>query len=349
MEQFRHAFTISERRVYVSTTAGISLAPIDGDSSNQLIKYAEIARGFASQEGGGSFRYFKQELNDRVMRKSSLAEDLRRALREDQLEVHYQPKVRLADNQLVGVEALCRWKHPEMGSIPPPEFIEIAEEEGLIGELGNWVLETACKQLIEWRETFDCEFAVSVNLSPEQLLDESAIQRIFEFVTNAPIDNKLVEFELTESTLMANFDTSLSILNRCVEMGCGLAIDDFGTGYSSLSYLGKLPAKTLKIDKSFIHLIESSRQYTAIVGGIIKLAHSLGLVVVAEGVETELQRGILLQEQCDEIQGALIGWPMHAEAFARWLVDWGAVTGRPDFTDNEGEVVELWRPNYSAQ
>ena len=349
VEQFRHAFTISDRRIYLATSAGISLAPIDGDSSNQLIKFAEIARGFASQEGGGSFHYFKQELNQRVMRKFSLADDLRKALREDRLEVHYQPRIRLADNHLVSVEALCRWKHPEMGSIPPTEFIEIAEEEGLIGELGARVFETACNQLLDWRREFDCDFGISVNLSPDQLLDEEAMRRIFEFVSSSPIDNHLVEFELTESTLLANFDTSLSILNRCVDIGCGLAIDDFGTGYSSLSYLGNLPAKTLKIDKSFIHLIESSMQYTAIVGGIIKLAHSLGLVVVAEGVETALQRTILQQEQCDEIQGGLVGWPMHAQAFASWLDDFQQERSRPEYADNEGGVVRQWHSNYSAR
>lgn len=348
IEQFRHAFTISDRRIYLSTSAGVSLAPIDGDSSNQLIKFAEIARGFASQEGGG-FRYFKQELNERVMRKFSLADDLRKALREDRLEVYYQPRIRLADNHLVSVEALCRWKHPGMGSIPPTEFIEIAEEEGLIGELGARVFETACNQLLDWRREFDCDFGISVNLSPDQLLDEEAMRRIFEFVSSSPIDNHLVEFELTESTLLANFETSLSILNRCVEIGCGLAIDDFGTGYSSLSYLGNLPAKTLKIDKSFIHLVESSMQYTAIVGGIIKLAHSLGLVVVAEGVETELQRTILQQELCDEIQGGLVGWPMHAQAFASWLVDFQQQRSRPEYADNEGGVVKQWHSNYSAR
>ena len=348
-ERFKSAFEIKDKKIYVTTSAGISLAPIDGKSPNQLIKFAEIAKGFASKEDPGSFRYFKQELNDQVTRKFSLANDLRKALKEGSLEVHYQPKLRLSDHALVGVEALCRWEHPAMGTISPIEFIQIAEEEGLIAGLGNWVLETACRQLNEWMATFDFDFGVSVNVSPEQLRDEEAMRRIVDLVSNSPVDNRYFEFELTESTLLANFDDSLRILNRLTEMGCGLAIDDFGTGYSSLSYLGKLPAKTLKIDKSFVHLIESSTQYTAIVGGIIKLAHSLGMTVVAEGVETDTQRKILASEQCDEIQGILVGAPMPARAFVTWLRDREARVTEPDSAANEDRLDSQWRPNYSTR
>ena len=346
MEQFKKAFQLNDRKVYISTTAGISLAPIDSNSPNQLIKYAEIARGFANKEGSGGFRYFKQELNDQVTRKVSLANDLRKALNDEALEVHYQPKVSLLNDTLVGVEALCRWTHPVMGEISPVEFIEIAEEEGLIGDLGNWVLKTACEQLIQWQAELDCDFGISVNLSPEQLLDEQAMQWIFEFVEDCPVENRLIEFELTESTLLANFEKSLDVLNRFVEMRCGLAIDDFGTGYSSLSYLGKLPAKTLKIDKSFIHLIETNNQYTAIVGGIIKLAHSLGLTVIAEGVETEVQRAILAKEFCDEIQGSLVALPLSPKDFIDWFNDWDVRNNTSNPRDDKGGLVSSWRQNY---
>lgn len=319
MGQFKNAFQLNDRKVYVSASAGISFAPIDSNSPNQLIKYAQIAKGFANKEGAGSFHYFKQELNDQVTRKVALANDLRKALKEETLEVHYQPKVSLLDDTLVGVEALCRWNHPVIGMISPTEFIQIAEEEGLIGDLGMWVLKTACNQLLEWKAELDCDFGVSVNVSPKQFLDEQAMQWALDFVAKSPISNRLVEFELTESTLLSNFETSLDILNRFIGIGCGLAIDDFGTGYSSLSYLGKLPAKTLKIDKSFVHLIESNIQYRAIVGGIIKLAHSLGLTVIAEGVETETQRAILAKECCDEIQGSLVALPLSPKDFIEWL------------------------------
>ena len=192
MEQFTKAFQLKGRNVYVNATAGISLAPIDGNSTNQLIKFAEIAKGFANKEGSGSFRYFKQELNDQVTRNFSLANDLRKALKQEALEVHYQPKVSLLDNTLVGVEALCRWNHPTLGAISPTEFIEIAEEEGLIGELGRWVLKTACNQLLEWKKELNCEFSVSVNISPKQLLDEQAMKWIVEFISDSPISNQLV-------------------------------------------------------------------------------------------------------------------------------------------------------------
>ncbi len=319
MHQFKQAFQLKERSIYLTTSAGISLAPIDADSTNQLIKFAGIAKGFANNEGSGNFRYFKKDLNDQVIRKFSLTNDLRKALKQESLEVHYQPKVSLLDGKLVGVEALCRWIHPTMGEISPVEFIKIAEDEGLISELGRWVLKTACNQLLEWQEKLEYEFSVSVNISPEQLIDEQGMKQVVEFISDSPISNQLVELELTESTLIANFETSLDLLNQFIELGCRLAIDDFGTGYSSLSYLGKLPAKTLKIDKSFIRAIDWNNHYTAIVSGIIKLAHSLGITVIAEGVETELQKAILAQEQCDEIQGNLISLPLSPDNFINWV------------------------------
>jgi len=342
MEQFTKAFQLKDREVYVATTAGISLAPIDTNSTNQLIKFAEIAKKSVNKGGPGGFRYFKQELNDQVARNFNLANDLRKALKEETLEVHYQPKISLLDNTLVGVEALCRWNHPDLGEISPIEFIEIAEEEGLIGELGEWVLKTACNQLLKWKTELNCEFNVSINISPKQLLDEEAMKKIVDFVSDSPINNRLVEFELTESSLLANFESSLNILNQFIKMGCGLAIDDFGTGYSSLSYLGKLPAKTLKIDKSFIHTIDSSNQYSAIVSGIIKLAHSLGMTVIAEGVETDVQRAILAHELCDEIQGSLASLPLPPRAFTNWLKGWN-VQNIDSVSENEtGGLVTQW-------
>ena len=213
IERFEEPFQLEDRKVYVTTSAGISLAPSDGNSTNQLIKNAEIAKGFANKEGIGGFRYYKQELNDAVIRNFSLATDLRKALQQEALEVYYQPKISLRDNSLVGVEALCRWKHPTLGDISPVEFIEIAEEEGLIGELGMWVLKTACSQLLKWRTELSCDFSVSVNISPKQLLDENAMSRVVEYISNNPVKDRIVELELTESTLLANFKTSLEVLN----------------------------------------------------------------------------------------------------------------------------------------
>ncbi len=342
MEQFEKAFQLKDRSIYVTCSAGISLAPIDGNSTNQLIKFAEIAKGFANKEGFGSFRYFKQELNDQVNRNFSLGNDLREALKQETLEVYYQPKVSLLDLKLVGVEALCRWHHPDLGSISPVEFIEIAEEEGLIDELGRWVLKTACNQLLEWKTEFDCEFSVSVNVSPRQLLDARAMDQILKFISNSPINNELIELELTESSLLANFEASLSILNQFIKIGCGLSIDDFGTGYSSLSYLGKLPAKTLKIDKSFICSIDSDSQYTAIVSGIIKLAHSLGMTVIAEGVETDAQKAVLTRELCDQIQGGLVSLPLPPRDFANWLNCWEIQKTESNSENEPGGAVNQW-------
>ncbi len=342
MEQFKKAFQLKGRNIHLTTTAGISLAPIDGNSTNQLIKYAEIAKGSVDRNGSGGFRYFKQELNDQVTRNFSLTNDLRKAIKQESLEVYYQPKVSLLDDTLVGVEALCRWDHPTLKKISPIEFIEIAEEEGMIGELGEWVLKTACNQLLEWQSELNSDFSVSVNISPKQLLDEQAMNRMVKFISENPIGNQLVELELTESTLLANFESDLDILNQFIKMGCGLAIDDFGTGYSSLSYLGNLPAKTLKIDKSFIRSIDTNSQYTAIVRGIIKLAHSLGMTVIAEGVETDLQKAILVQEQCDQIQGSLVSLPLPPRDFVNWLNGW-EVRRMDSDSDNEARgPVTQW-------
>ena len=341
-EQFKQAFELDGRKIYLTTTAGISLAPIDGGSTNQLIKFAEIARNSVDKDSPESFRYFKQELNDQVTRNFSLASDLRKALKEETLEVHYQPKVSLMYGNLVGVEALCRWNHPTLGPISPTEFIEIAEEEGLIGELGMWVLQTACDQLLQWQSELNREFIVSVNVSPKQLLDDQAMNRMLEYIAQSPISNQLVELELTESTLLANFESDLNVLNEFIKMGCRLAIDDFGTGYSSLSYLGNLPAKTLKIDKSFIRLIDTNQQYTAIVSGIIKLAHSLGMIVIAEGVENDVQEAILIQEACDEIQGSLVSLPLPSREFIDWLNAWEIRSIDLDSDNEKSESVTQW-------
>ncbi|MCP4491417.1 MAG: EAL domain-containing protein [Gammaproteobacteria bacterium] len=342
IEQFKVAFQLKDRNIYLTTTAGISLAPIDGNTSNELIKFAEIAKRSASKEGSWGFRYFRKELNDKVTRNFSLAHDLRIALEQETLEVYYQPKVSLRDSVLVGVEALCRWHHPTLGQISPTEFIEIAEEESLIGELGEWVLKTACNQLLKWKSELNSDFSVSVNISPVQLLDEKAMTRMVEFISGSPINSQLVELELTESTLLENFESDLNIINQFIEIGCRLAIDDFGTGYSSLSYLANLPAQTLKIDKSFICSIKKNNQYTAIVRGIIKLAHSLGMTVIAEGVETDLQKAILVQEQCDQIQGTLVSAPLSSRNFNSWHNDWESQRLDSSSGSETGGSVTQW-------
>ena len=206
-----------------------------------------------------------------------------------------------------------------------------------------WVLKTACNQLLEWKSELNREFIVSVNVSPKQLLDEGAMNRMLEFISQSPINNQLVELELTESTLLANFESDLNILNQFIKMGCRLAIDDFGTGYSSLSYLGNLPAKTLKIDRSFIRLIDTNQQYTAIVSGIIKLAHSLGMTVIAEGVENDAQEAILAQKICDEIQGSLVSLPLPSRQFVDWLTVWEAQRMNADSQNVKSGTVVKWR------
>lgn len=254
--------------------------------------------------------------------------ELRRAIERGELELHYQPKVCIRTGRITGAEALARWRTPERGFVPPHEFIRLAEESGLIVPLGEWVIDTACRHAsVRWHEDANTEprpepIAVSVNMSPVQLLMHRPVDILQAAVNRHHLEPALLEIELTESTVVADVHCATARLLEIAELGVRLAIDDFGTGYSNLSQLGRMPISTLKIDRSLVTGIAVSRRDAVIVQAIIGMAHALGMNVVAEGVEAASQLSALQVSSCDEVQGYLIARPMDATAFGNWLRRW---------------------------
>ena len=295
---------VGSQHLTTSCSIGISLYPGDGRDSATLMKHADVAMYYAKEKGRNNYRFFSAEMNQRAQERLSIENYLRLALRRNELVLHYQPRVRMADGALTGMEALVRWTHPRRGLLAPGKFIEVAEDSGLIVPIGEWVLERACRQLRDWQRTLGRDFRLSVNLSVGQLADADRLYRAVEgAVRDAGIDPGCLELELTESLLMQNLGEKAALLHRLGELGVGISIDDFGTGYSSLSYLKTLPVDAIKIDSSFVRDIGLDANDEAIVSAIIAMAHSLRLGVIAEGVETAAQFAALKALGCDEYQG----------------------------------------------
>ncbi len=295
---------IGNQHLNTSCSIGISLYPADGKDSATLMKHADVAMYYAKEKGRNNYQFFSAEMNARAQERLSIENYLRLALRRGELLLHYQPRVRMADGRLMGVEALIRWMHPRRGLLAPGKFIEVAEDSGLIVPIGEWVLEQACQQIRAWQRTIAPGLRLSVNLSVGQVTGgERLFRAVEEAVRRAGIEPSTLELELTESLLMQNIGEKAAFLNRLGELGVGLAIDDFGTGYSSLSYLKSLPVDAIKIDSSFVRDIGRDPNDEAIIRAVIAMAHSLKLSVVAEGVETEAQFKVLAALGCDEYQG----------------------------------------------
>jgi EAL domain-containing protein (putative c-di-GMP-specific phosphodiesterase class I) len=244
--------------------------------------------------------------------------ELRHALERGQLELHWQPRVAAIGGELLGVEGLLRWTHPELGAVAPVEFIPLAEECGLIVPIGAWVLDRACAQIASWRAQGMLPLAVSINLSVRQLRDPALLDTVRECLQRHEVPARSLELEITESMLMQNADAHRRQFEALREMGVGIAIDDFGTGYSSLAYLSRFPVDKLKIDRSFVNRMLDDASARAITTAVIGLGHTLGLKVVAEGVERELEATWLREARCDELQGYLFGRPMPAAELPRW-------------------------------
>ncbi len=312
-------FEIDGHDIFISTSIGISIYPRDGDEANALLKHADTAMYRAKRNSSG-FAFYESGMEASLSAQVKLENALRRALERDELAVHYQPKAKLVGGRLAGAEALVRWRHPERGLISPAEFIPVAEETGLIARIGEWVLRQACAQAMAWRAAGLPDQVVAVNLSGHQIKRAGFVEEIARVLEETGLPPALLELEITESVLMEQARETLATLNQLKELGVGLAIDDFGTGYSSLSYLKRFPVDTLKIDRSFINDADRNPDDAAIVTGIIALAHSLRLNVVAEGVETRGQLDFLADAGCDHIQGYLLSRPLPADEFqARFL------------------------------
>jgi diguanylate cyclase (GGDEF)-like protein len=305
--------------VKLSCSIGIALFPEHG-AMNKLIANADAAMYAAKRTGGSTHAFFEARMDLDVREQVEMQNDLRQAIERRQLLLYYQPKIHGASGQVTGVEALIRWEHPVRGLMSPEIFIPVAERFGLIGSIGNWVIEDACRQIRQWLD-LGLRMRVAVNLSMHQLRQDDLVPRILRALEVHRVDPALLTFEITESVAMEDTQATMRSFGHLARIGASLSIDDFGTGYSSLAYLRKLPARQLKIDRSFVADIEHSSDALAVVDAVIKLAHALGLKVVAEGVETERQRDILLGLRCDELQGYLFARPMPAKMLTLWAMD----------------------------
>ena len=302
--------------VQVSTSMGISLFPRDGTDTATLLGAADSAMYRAKQLGRDRFEYFEPSMNARMLEHLSLGNQLRRAAARGELRLVYQPQVDLREWAVVGVEALVRWQHPELGLLPPGRFIAIAEDLGLIGAIGEWVLQTACVQAAAWEAEGLAGLSMAVNVSPLQLLDEGFPRRVAEVLAQTGVHPARLELELTETALMAEKGVTEQRLRELKELGVKLSVDDFGTGYSSLNRLKNLPFDKLKIDYSFVRNLATDPHDAALVRTIVAMAESLGLRIIAEGVETEAQLGYLQRHRCPLIQGYYFGRPMPAGEIA---------------------------------
>jgi diguanylate cyclase (GGDEF)-like protein/PAS domain S-box-containing protein len=312
-------YQIDDHTLHSSPSVGISIFPNDGDNAESLMKAADTAMYHAKDHGRNHAQFFTEAMNTEVNERMTLERELRIALREGQFELHYQPQVCTHNHVICGVEALVRWQHPERGLIPPLKFIPIAEETGLIEEIGRWVLDEACRQFAIWRTQGVENVRMAVNLSAHQLRSPNLINAVAEAMQRNNLGQGDLELEVTESVAMADPEHAIQRLKALRDLGVALAIDDFGTGYSSLAYLKLLPIQTLKLDRSFVKDIESDENDAAISAATIALAHSLGLKVVAEGVETEAQSRFLELHNCDFLQGYRYGRPEPAAQLSNTL------------------------------
>ncbi|MEN9756972.1 MAG: hypothetical protein RL755_1159 [Pseudomonadota bacterium] len=312
-------FVLSEREVFVSVSIGITVFPIDGDSVNLLIKNADTAMYHAKESGRNNYQYFSDTMNKKMLDELEMETNLRQAFKNEEFSLNYQPQFALKSKKLIGAEVLVRWNHPTLGWISPAVFIPYAEKSNLIIALGEWVLRTACRQAVAWQTSGLKLQPMSVNLSGMQLKQPDLLYKVAQILEETHFPAHLLELERTEGVLMANVEETITTLNKLKDMGIRLSIDDFGTGYSSLSYLKRFPIDTLKIDQSFIREITTSSDDSAIASTIIAMAHNLRLNVIAEGVETIEQANILLDKECDDVQGYFFSRPLCESDFCQLL------------------------------
>ena len=311
--------------VYVTCSIGIAVFPEDGTDRDTLVQRAGVALKSAKARGGNTACFYSAALNDRSLHVLNLTTELRRAIAQGELRLFYQPKVDARTRELVGAEALVRWVHPKRGLVSPGEFIPVAEESGLIVEMGTWVMGEACRQIDAWLDRGLAAPPVSVNISGRQFAQKNFVHIVEELLRQYTFDRQHLKMELTESFLMHNVEDNLRTLKAIRDLGLHLSLDDFGTGYSSLSYLSRFPINELKIDQSFVRRlgVAGTDNGESIAIAIIAMARALNLDVVAEGVETEAQAAFLLAHNCDQFQGYLFGKPMPAEEFTTLLVNRG--------------------------
>jgi diguanylate cyclase (GGDEF)-like protein len=320
LDRLAEPFTVQGHEVFMTASMGIASYPADAANVIDLIRNADAALYHSKKAGGNVFSYYRPEMNEAAVERLMTKSKLKRAFERNELLVHYQPKYNIESGLVTGAEALVRWELPDRGIIMPADFIPIAEESGLIIEIGEWVLDRVCEDFRTWQRLDAPASRISVNLSLKQLKQPNFIDRINSIMRSYEVSPTSLELEITETTLMEDPERTIKLLDELYSLGLHLAIDDFGTGYSSLSALQQFPISTLKIDKSFVRDVATSSDDATIVGTIIHMGKSLKMDVVAEGVETEEQLSFLQQMDCTYVQGLLFGDPMSSESYLELLL-----------------------------
>lgn len=321
VDVFKQPFFLKEREIYATVSIGISIYPEDSEALDQLMQYADVAMYHAKEEGGNSHRFFSREMRRSSEKQMMVSNHLRYALANDEFSLAFQPKIDISSGRIVGAEALLRWNSQELGEISPDIFIPLAENLGLIRDIGSWVLETACQEAMQWQELSSEKLQVSVNVSPQQFRMGNLLEDVDRALELSGLPRDCLEIEITENLLLLDSDRHLTILKNLHDQGVTLALDDFGTGYSSLSYLRRFPLQVLKIDRSFIRDMDENKNSRALVEAIIAMAQSLKLGIVAEGVENKAQLDFLSQRDIKIIQGYHFSLPVPVEKFVTLLQD----------------------------
>jgi predicted signal transduction protein with EAL and GGDEF domain/CheY-like chemotaxis protein len=314
-------FSIDNQPVQLSASLGIAVYPVDGDDAATLMKNADAALDDAKKSGDrNTFRFYSSSMNEHARKLVTMGAELRNAIEQNRLVLHYQPQVDIVSGEIIGAEALIRFNHAQRGVIAPGEFIAVAEETGLILPMGEWAIREACRQMKQWHDETHTEIIIAVNLSPLQLHQSNLLHIVTDALESSGLAPRYLELEFTESAIMQNVREMIAIMQKFRALGVHLSIDDFGTGYSSLSYLKQFPVDKLKIDQSFVNNIALDPNDAAIVQAIIALGRTLGMTTIAEGVETEAQLGYLRSVHCKEMQGYLYSHPLPASEFASLLL-----------------------------
>jgi diguanylate cyclase (GGDEF)-like protein len=312
METLMTPLNLAGHEVVITPSVGIAVFPEDGNNTEVLFRNADTAMYSAKRSGKNNFQLYNNAMNSSALERLTMENHLRKALEQNELQLHYQPQQELDSGRIIAVEALLRWQNGELGNVPPDRFIPMAEDSGLIIPIGEWVLRTACTQLKAWQDTGVPVARMAVNISVRQFMYPGFIQLVQEVIEETGLNPESLELEITESLLMQDADGAIHLLNELKALGVQLAIDDFGTGYSSLSYLKRFPIDRLKVDKMFVREITTNTEDAAITRAVIAMANNMNLRVIAEGVETAEQLNYLAKEHCHEIQGYYLSRPVPA-------------------------------------
>jgi diguanylate cyclase (GGDEF)-like protein/PAS domain S-box-containing protein len=321
IEKLSEVFSLDDKELYITASIGISIFPENGDNIEILVKNADAAMYYAKEEGRNNYQFYNSTINDNAMERIRMQGNLRKALKQNEFIVYYQPQVDLRSGKIVGAEALARWQHPDYGLVSPKEFIPLAEESGLISSIGEFLLFTACAQNKAWQEAGFSPICMAVNISTYQFIQRDFITMLKNILKEIHLEPKYLTLEFTESIIMKNSDLIASRLRELTSLGILCAIDDFGTGYSSLNYLKYLPISSIKLDQSFVASLTTDSNDDAISKAVITMAHDLNMKVTAEGVESIQQLEFLRSHDCDEAQGFLFSRPLPAKDFVRLLIN----------------------------